>query len=390
MITLNEIAYNIKNLAYGGKNSTENNISTSQIKHWIHYHRAKLIADNIDKGISNNESLYQNMDLTIANSAQPNISEYWMRWYNYATGKFHKPNDTDLHGFFINIHPKNSSYLYGEWLAESVITNPDPPNYPDQGFSNRNGWYGENDSSLQNRGDYRNYGNHKFFIPRPLQLKNDAGIKDVRVTREPHFPYGTSMGQQVYKTDFISLYRKEFNDYDKYNKFTNHKHPYYTQEVAAHGTRIISHEDDGSYSLGGDRQSIDTSNKSLLSLEQLQVTPNYHAGLESSGENVMYWKYLGKVSAVLENPTNIETMWSLQDMRRMVYLAAAETHPISDVKHLKWDDAKNPYPIPMEYVSDLIQRVVQIELQAELKTKSDEITDGLDDNMKRSGVQVQR
>ena len=60
MITLNEIAYNIKNLAYGGQNSAENNISTAQIKHWIHYHRAKLIEDNINKGILSFNNLFQN------------------------------------------------------------------------------------------------------------------------------------------------------------------------------------------------------------------------------------------------------------------------------------------------------------------------------------------
>ena len=82
MITLNEIAYNIRNLAYGGKNSSENNISLSQIKHWIHYHRAKLIADNINKGITNNQGLYQDMDITVGNSAQKNINAWFQSYIN--------------------------------------------------------------------------------------------------------------------------------------------------------------------------------------------------------------------------------------------------------------------------------------------------------------------
>ena len=45
----------------------------------------------------------------------------------------------------------------------------------------------------------------------------------------------------------------------------------------------------------------------------------------------------------------------------------------------------------MEYVSDLIQRVLQVEIKTELTTNQDLITDGLDDNKKQpSGPQVQR
>ena len=81
-------------------------------------------------------------------------------------------------------------------------------------------------------------------------------------------------------------------------------------------------------------------------------------------------------------------MWSLTDFRELK--DSYNTRSLSNIKRLKWDDANNPYPMPMEFISDLIQRVVQIELQTELKTQSDEITDGLDDNMKGSGTQVQR
>ena len=58
-----------------------------------------------------------------------------------------------------------------------------------------------------------------------------------------------------------------------------------------------------------------------------------------------------------------------------------------------WDDSNTPYPIAMEYVSDLIQRVIQIEMQTTLKTMPDIITDGMDDTVRKnisSGAQVQR
>tara|TARA_Y100001973_G_C5198136_1_gene335726 strand:- start:1521 stop:2687 length:1167 start_codon:yes stop_codon:yes gene_type:complete len=388
MITLNEIAYNIKNLAYGGKNSSENNITTSQIKHWIHYHRAKLIADNIDKGITNNESLYQNMDLTVANSVNKNIAQYWLKFIGGATTEMYRVLSTSAFGSFVGKHPRSTLYLYGEWLAESIISNPDNPGYPDNGFSHINDWYGENTTSSQNKGDFRNFGNHKFFIPRPLQLKNDAGIKDVRITRGMHRTDITDGDTDTaYKTNFISLYRKEFNDYDKYNKFTNRKHPYYTQEVMTDSTRIVTTT---ANPVTLEPKIFDTSNKCVLSLEQLQVTPNYHGGLNSPGEYNVYWKYMGKVSAILENPTDIDTMWSLEDIRNIALQNLAVDVSLSEIKRIKWDDSENPYPIPMEYVSDLIQRVIQIEMQTELKTQADEVTDGIDDNIKRRGAQAQR
>lgn len=43
MATLNEIAYNIKNIAEGGVAPDDSNITLKQIKHMIHYHRANLL-----------------------------------------------------------------------------------------------------------------------------------------------------------------------------------------------------------------------------------------------------------------------------------------------------------------------------------------------------------
>jgi hypothetical protein len=48
--TLNEIAYNIKNLAYNGDTNEEENIGIRQIKFWIHYHRAKIIKELAREG----------------------------------------------------------------------------------------------------------------------------------------------------------------------------------------------------------------------------------------------------------------------------------------------------------------------------------------------------
>ena len=352
MITLNEIAYNIKNLAYGGKNSTENNISTNQIKHWIHYHRAKLIADNIDKGITNNQALYQSMSITARNSTNIDIQNYYNEWDVYNTQGGTAPTTSNK---FLLDSPKEdgSDELNGEWILMSSLTTINGNNVYDQAFTDKESqsFYGNHAlSSGQLYGSYRNFGFHSFSIPKPLQLKNDEGIKNVDLERIIWQPEMT--GQKHYQKKSIKLYRKEYNNFDDYNKFTDNTKPYYTQETS-------------------------NQNKNNTSFRGLQVVPNYwnnRGGTDTlRADQHVLWKYRAYTNAILENPTEINTMWDYDGK-------------------IDWDDSKNPYPIPMEYVSDLIQRVVQVEMQIALKTTPDIITDGLDDGlrMKASGTQVQR
>ncbi len=49
-MTLNEIAYNIRNLAQGGSPTDDSKLSLRQIKAWIHYHRLGLLESYTDNG----------------------------------------------------------------------------------------------------------------------------------------------------------------------------------------------------------------------------------------------------------------------------------------------------------------------------------------------------
>ena len=49
-MTLNEIAYNIKNIVEGGATTLDSNISIRQIQAMIHYHRAQLLLKYTDNG----------------------------------------------------------------------------------------------------------------------------------------------------------------------------------------------------------------------------------------------------------------------------------------------------------------------------------------------------
>ena len=64
MATLNELAYNIKNIAYGGNTNTEQNVSTQQIKFWIHYYRAQIIGELIADGRGVPIDCYQILGIT--------------------------------------------------------------------------------------------------------------------------------------------------------------------------------------------------------------------------------------------------------------------------------------------------------------------------------------
>lgn len=50
MATLNEIAYNIRNVISGGVSSDDTDVSLRQIKFMVHYHRANLLMKYTDNG----------------------------------------------------------------------------------------------------------------------------------------------------------------------------------------------------------------------------------------------------------------------------------------------------------------------------------------------------
>lgn len=163
MITLNEIAYNIKNLAYGGKNSTENNISTEQIKHWVHYHRAKLIADNANKGITNNQALYQDIALTARNSTNLLIRNFYDEWDQHDIDS--NVAIPTINEELIKNLPKTGSSnnrLNGEWLALSSISQDTTGDLQSWNDAQNRSFYGDETQSSQLRGDFRNLGGIVF------------------------------------------------------------------------------------------------------------------------------------------------------------------------------------------------------------------------------------
>jgi len=117
----------------------------------------------------------------------------------------------------------------------------------------------------------------------------------------------------------------------------------------------------------------------VLKLNNLKVSPTYIGDKVNLDVNTPVFGYDGIAELILENPTHID------QLARVRYRGVTEQ---------KFDHSSTAYPIPLEYVSDLVQRVLQIEIQTELKTISENVSDGLDDSVKLKtasrGSQVQR
>ena len=126
MITLNEIAYNIQNLASGGKSSMELNVGIRQIKHWVHYNRAKIISENIDKGILSNHILWQDIPLDIFNYHNDGIRKWNDLWIAHLAGGLTPSisyiiNQDDA--YFVSISPKTSvGDFNGYWFNNSILS----------------------------------------------------------------------------------------------------------------------------------------------------------------------------------------------------------------------------------------------------------------------------
>lgn len=60
-MTLNEIVYNIKNLAEGGYTTDDNKLSTRQIKAWVNYHRLNILESYTNNGKNIPQGATQNL-----------------------------------------------------------------------------------------------------------------------------------------------------------------------------------------------------------------------------------------------------------------------------------------------------------------------------------------
>tara|TARA_R110002020_G_scaffold216496_1_gene424258 strand:+ start:2918 stop:3739 length:822 start_codon:yes stop_codon:yes gene_type:complete len=273
MITLNKIADNIAGLLYPNPLELEGQASNRQIKHWIHYHRVKLIEDNINKGISSFINLYQNF----------NIEDEFPSTYFGGADMYNDP--------------------YGRELA-----------------------------SKQDRGDFRNIGTSTLHIPEIIMLDRNKAVKDVTARRRVH---DASNNLDAERSTPIPVYYKSRSErhYGHFNKFTKNSELFYTLDR--------KREEGNSVNNGG----------LAMSLYGLQVYPNNRGDLNTPGSENIKFKYNFNMNLILQDPTQINTELNTVEI---------------------FDDSNTPYPIPAQYVKDLIERVVQMEGATILKTMANE------------------
>ena len=292
MITLNQIAYNVQNMMYPKSlldPQREGQIALRQIKFWIHYHRAKLIAENVSKGILNSTSLYQAVEHAD---------------YTFPIKKL---------------------------------------SYRDNNINA----YGINSPSTQDRGDWRNLGDITLRIPEIVSLHNNSAIKRVTAERRVH---DVANDQDSAGSAKIPIYAKSESEasFGDFNKFTSNNKPYYL---------IVKKLEKG-----------DTINNGgiVLRVFGLQISPNnlgdIDAGLavnsstfSNSNAETLTFEYLISYNAILQDPTQLNS------------------NEIDVNSSLLFDDETSPYPIPAEYVKDLIERVLQAEGSVSLKTLQSEL-----------------
>ena len=68
-MTLNEIAYNIRNIVEGGISGEDSNISIRQIEAMVHYHRAELLMKYTDNGRYISEKMISEDTVNLENNS---------------------------------------------------------------------------------------------------------------------------------------------------------------------------------------------------------------------------------------------------------------------------------------------------------------------------------
>ena len=188
MASLNEIAYNIKNIAYGGGSTTgEETIGIRQIKFWIHYYRAQLILEESKRGKGVHHAFFQELVFRRKMDKRQQI-DAWRIYY---------ASNNNNQRQFIAYSPRTAN-LAG--IADFP--------YEEKDFYARD-FYDRHTEEV--KGDYGN-----IFIRLPDLIHVDGyGVKNLRI-RKSNYPF-------VHDSGFLDLPVVNYNEgkNKKYNRFTS-------------------------------------------------------------------------------------------------------------------------------------------------------------------------
>ena len=342
MATLNEIAYNIKNLAYGGKSNTEANVTTKQIKTWIAYHRANMIREIAMKSEDIPGAFYQEFPLRgwmdaqcglleggfgdVATNivAQNSIQEDWSDYVQASTSTFtNSAGDIDSYESII-FSQRSISEANIPFGMRAVVENED--------------YYGRDFYDQHTYEEKADYGHVTFYIPQVLDLEDN--IVNLRVKKS----HGAFV--QNHDTIDIPVISEQRWKNKKFNRFSNAKSVagYVMQRKGRHVGSQLEVERLRSYADG---------EYGFYSKDLLRIGFLFSHLRQARGSYMAPTQFRFTCDLLLVNP------------KHSIYYKSDET---------------TSYPVPESMIPELVKRVLSNEMNYELKAPYDPLTDNADTN----------
>ena len=330
MATLNQIAYNIKELMSGGNENIENNISTRQIKHWIHYHRAKIIEEKI----LNKYPIDRRWIQPICNALILNDD---------AVNSPPAPSNNDYSGYRSSFEYSSFGQNYG--VGQNTGTyDKFTPMYSYHGKN----WLSQGAEQISE--NYANYQYSNVNMPPTINVGQHHGITTIRLAkRVVKGDWGDNMGL------WLPWYEIPIKTYDEAKFDWANKFPNKTKEPFA----VLS------------------KNNTNLEIHALKHSPKITAtGYENE------YQYYIEIEGILETPTFSYKIGWLNNG------PGADDDFLADKK--EYNDTTDQYPISNEDLPLLISRVAEIEMSLVLKTPEDLVEDNVDTSKIKIGGGQQR
>lgn len=202
MATLNEIVYNIKNIATAGSSNSESDISNRQIKAWVHYYRAEILKEMSANGKKLSYLCYQSVNPVQSSDVYWNNSD----WVTYVELKTSSTREM--------IVAADRTFIEASIDAGSAAI----VNYED--FYGRDFY-----NDFQGRSENGDYGHLKFYVPSLLHI-NGNGVSSLRI-REGQGDYKNNHG-----TIDIPFVSKDEYANKKHNRFSSKSPAAYLQKYS--------------------------------------------------------------------------------------------------------------------------------------------------------------
>tara|TARA_Y100000004_G_scaffold73652_1_gene82719 strand:- start:138 stop:1070 length:933 start_codon:yes stop_codon:yes gene_type:complete len=197
MATLNEIVYNIRNIAYSGTNNSEQDLGTRQIKFWVHYTRAKLLKQ------------------MAANGKQ--LPYICFQRYALNHDMEHHMTNT-LWNAYVNTNTNSSTQFIA--VSDRTVDAAGIGNHLTLGNQYHNeDFYGRDFFNYDTNEDKDEYGRLIIELPPLLNINNNFGFAELSLR------YRQEVNNQLHSAIPVSVVSKDEARAKKYNRFTKAIYP---------------------------------------------------------------------------------------------------------------------------------------------------------------------